>query len=404
MAERAFDLLLPYAPRCGPRAAPGHKEPATDDVALTVPFIDEQEQSRVAAALRGALSGDGPFGKRVERRLAQQLDAPRVLLTTSCTHAMELALLALELPPDGEVLLPSFTFTSTANAVLRAGLRPVLCDIEDTWLGLDPRAVDARLSSRSVALMPVHYGGLACDLAGLLPLAERHGLRVVEDAAQGLFATWRGRALGSLGDAGCFSFHETKNVTCGEGGALALRAAGAAERAEWVREKGTNRSAFLRGEIDKYTWVAEGSSYVLSDVLAALLEAQLDKAELIQARRAQAAARYREGLADWAARHGARLPPEPHERESNHHIFYVLYPDEAARDASQRHLRARGVRAAFHYVPLHGSPFGRTLSGATGEFPVSERIARTLLRLPLHALLSDDDLARVVDAVTGSLG
>ncbi len=376
----------------------------TSDIALTVPFIDEHERACVARALSGALAGDGPFGKRVEQRLAQLLGSPRVLLTTSCTHAMELALLALQLPRGGEVLLPSFTFTSTANAVLRAGFQPVLCDVEETWLGLDPQAAAARVSSRSVAIMPVHYGGLACEMEGLLALAERHDLRVVEDAAQGLFASWRGRPLGSLGDAGCFSFHETKNVTCGEGGAVALRSSGAAERAEWVREKGTNRSAFLRGEVDKYTWVAEGSSYVLSDILAALLEAQLDKADTIQSRRARVAAHYRAALHDWAARHGVRLPPEPLERESNHHIFYLLYPDEAARDQSLQHLRRCGVRAAFHYVPLHGSPFGSTLLGARGEFPVSERVARTLLRLPLHPLLSDDDTARVVAAVTESLG
>lgn len=316
---------------------------------------------------------------------------------------MELALLALELPREGEVLLPSFTFTSTANAVLRAGLTPVLCDIEETWLGLDPRSVAARVSPRSVAVMPVHYAGLACDMEGLLGLAASHGLRVVEDAAQGLFSSWRGRALGSLGDAGCFSFHATKNITCGEGGALALRDGATAERAEWVREKGTNRSAFLRGEVDKYTWVSEGSSYVLSDVLAALLEAQLDKAERVQARRAEVFARYRAGLRDWAAGHGVRLPPEPVERQGNFHIFYLLYPDEAARDRSQARLRTRGVRAAFHYVPLHGAPFGRTLPGARGEFPVSERVASTLLRLPLHPRLSDDDVETVLDAVRGSL-
>jgi dTDP-4-amino-4,6-dideoxygalactose transaminase len=380
------------------------KEPPTPDIALTLPLIDEHEQARVAQALAGALAGDGPFGKRVEARLAELLDVPRVLLTTSCTHAMELALLALELPPGSEVLLPSFTFTSTANAVLRAGLRPVLCDVEETWLGLDPHDAARRLGPRCSAVMPVHYAGLACDLSGVLALAERHGLRVIEDAAQGLFASWRGRALGSLGDAGCFSFHETKNITCGEGGALALRDARAAERAEWVREKGTNRSSFLRGEVDKYTWVAEGSSYVLSDVLAALLDAQLDKADAIQARRAEVFGRYRDGLRDWAVAHGVRLPPEPAERGGNAHIFYLLLPDEAARDRCQASLRARGVRAAFHYVPLHSSPFGRTLPGVAGEFPVAERVARTLLRLPLHPRLSDEDVERVLDAVRESLG
>ncbi len=368
-----------------------------------MPYVDARERSRVEQALGGSLAGDGPFGKRVEQRLQEQLGAPRVLLTTSCTHAMELALLALGLPPEGEVIVPSFTFTSTANAVLRAGLRLALCDIEETWLGLDPHAAQARVGARTVALMPVHYAGLACDMEGVLALSARHGLRVVEDAAQGLFASWRGRPLGTLGDAGCFSFHDTKNVVCGEGGALALRDAALAGRAEWVREKGTNRSAFLRGEVDKYTWVAEGSSYVLSDVLAALLEAQLDKQAEIHARRAAVVARYRAGLSDWARAHGVRLPPEPVERASNHHIFHLLYPDQEARDRSLLRLRGAGVRAAFHYVPLHASPFGRELPGARGEFPVTERVARTLLRLPLYPGLTPEDVERVIEAVLGSL-
>jgi dTDP-4-amino-4,6-dideoxygalactose transaminase len=383
------------------------REIATSDIALSQPWFDDAEAARVAQALRGRVGGDGPFGRRVEQRLREQLGVARVLLTTSCTHAMELALLALDLPRGGEVLVPSFTFTSTANAVLRAGLVPVLCDVEPVWLGLDPQAASARVSARSVALMPVHYAGWAADMEGLLALAARHGLRVVEDAAQGLFASWRGRPLGTLGDAGCFSFHETKNLTCGEGGALALRAAPTAARAEVVREKGTNRSAFLRGEVDKYTWVAEGSSYVLGDVLAALLDAQLDKAAAIHARRAAVAARYHEALAPWARRHGVRLPPGPgallDERGGNHHVFHLLFADEAARDRSLRALRRRGVGAAFHYVPLHAAPFARTLAGARGEFPVSERVAATLLRLPLHPLLEPDDVARVIDAVLASL-
>lgn len=381
---------------------------ATPDINLSQPWFDAAETARVTQALAARVGGDGPFGRRVEQRLREQLGVERVLLTTSCTHAMELALLALGPPRGAEVLLPSFTFTSTANAVLRAGLAPVLCDIEPDWLGLDPQAAAARVSSRTAALMPVHYAGWAADMDGLLALAARHGLCVVEDAAQGLFASWRGRPLGTLGDAGCFSFHETKNVTCGEGGALALRAAGPAARGEIVREKGTNRSAFVRGEVDKYTWVAEGSSYVLADVLAAVLDAQLDKADAIHARRAAVVARYHEALEPWARRHGVRLPPglgsdTCGERRSNHHIFYLLFADEAGRDHSLAALRRRGVGAAFHYLPLHASPFGRTLPGARGEFPVSERVAATLLRLPLHPCLAADDVARVIDAVLASL-
>jgi dTDP-4-amino-4,6-dideoxygalactose transaminase len=239
-------------------------------------------------------------------------------------------------------------------------------------------------------------------MARLLDLARDRRLRVVEDAAHGLGASFRGRPLGTLGDAGCFSFHETKNVTCGEGGAVTFADAEAAERAEVIREKGTNRSAFLRGEVDKYTWVAEGSSYVLSDVLAAMLDAQLDKLEEIQARRARVASRYREELGAWAQAHGARLPPSDGERGGNDHLFYLLLPDEETRDRCLAGLRARGVMAAFHYVPLHSSPHGRRL-GMTGELPVTDRVARTLVRLPLHPRLSEEDVDRVVGALKQAL-
>jgi dTDP-4-amino-4,6-dideoxygalactose transaminase len=332
------------------------------------------------------------------------LGVPRVLLTTSCTHALELALLALGIGPGHEVICPSFTFVSTANAVLRVGAQPVLADIEETSLGLDPAQAESRVSPRTAAILPVHYAGYAAPMDGLLDLARRRGLKVVEDAAQGLGASFKGTPLGALGDAGCFSFHETKNVTCGEGGALALRDKAVAERAEIIREKGTNRAAFLRGEVDKYTWVAEGSSYVLSDVLAAILDAQLDKADRIAARRASIAARYRRGLARWAETEGVRLPALSPDRQGNDHLFHLVFPGEAARDACLHALREQRIMATFHYVPLHSSPFGRTLPGARGEFPVSERVAGRLLRLPMHPLLEDADVDRVVEAVIARKG
>ncbi len=362
------------------------------------PWFDEREAEAVREALCGHVSGDGPIGRRVEARLAARLGTHRALLTTSGTHALELALLALGVGPGQDVVCPSFTFVSSANAVLRVGARPVFADIEDRTLGLDAADVERRLTPRTVALLPVHYAGIAPEMASLLEIARRRGLRVVEDAAQGMDARWRGRALGTLGDAGCLSFHETKNVTCGEGGALLVADPEVARRAEIAREKGTNRAAFFRGEVDKYTWVAEGSSYVLSDVLAALLEAQLDKLAEIQRRRAAVVARYREGLASWAAEHGVRMPPELAERETNHHIFFLLYPDAGQRDAALRSLRARGVQATFHYVPLHSAPHARRL-GLDAELPVTDRVAATLLRLPLHPLLTPAEVDRVVDAV-----
>jgi dTDP-4-amino-4,6-dideoxygalactose transaminase len=368
------------------------------------PWFDERELEGVRAALAGHVAGDGPIGRRVEARLSALLAAHRVLLTTSCTHALELALLALGIGAGQEVVCPSFTFVSSANAALRVGARPVFADIEDRTLGLDPADVERRLTPRTAAIIPVHYAGVAPDMAALLDIARRRGLRLVEDAAQGVGATWRGRALGTLGDAGCLSFHETKNVVCGEGGALVISDPDLARRAEITREKGTNRAAFFRGEVDKYTWVAEGSSYVLSDVLAAILEAQLDKLEAIQARRARTVARYRAGLADWARARGVTLPLELPERGANHHIFYVLYPDGRLRDAALKALRAGGIMATFHYVPLHSAPHARAIGASDVSLPVTDRIASTLLRLPLHPRLRDEDVERVIGAVRDTGG
>ena len=377
--------------------------PGGSSVRFHAPFYDERELAAVRAALETHSAGDGPIGRKVEARLSQMLDARRVLLTTSCTHALELALLALGIGTGQEVVCPSFTFVSSANAVLRVGARPVFADIDERTLGLDPADVERRLTPRSAALIPVHYAGVAPDMEPLLDIAKRRGLRVVEDAAQGLAASWRGRPLGTLGDLGCLSFHETKNLSCGEGGALVISDPELAQRAEIAREKGTNRAAFFRGEVDKYTWVAEGSSYVLSDVLAAILDAQLDKLAEIQSRRAAIVARYRAGLADWASARGVRLPAELAEREPNHHIFYLLYPDGAGRDRALAALRSRGVMASFHYVPLHSSPHGRSL-GPQPELPVTDRVASTLLRLPLHPRLGDDDVERVIAAVRRAEG
>lgn len=379
------------------------KEMSKQPIQLSEPWFDHRERDRVVQALTGRVAGNGPFCHRVEARLAAMLGVPNVLLTTSCTHGMELALMALGVGPGHEVICPSFTFVSTANAALRVGARPVFADIEDRTLGLDPVDVERRVSSRTAVLLPVHYGGIAPDMNRLLELAAGSRLRVVEDAAHGLCASFRGKPLGTLADAGCFSFHETKNITCGEGGALALKDPDLANRAEIMREKGTNRSAFLRGEVDKYTWISEGSSYVLADVLAALLDAQLDKLEEIQRRRHHVVARYREGLTRWAETHGVRLPENFSDRTGSDHLFFLIFPDESQRDHCLLRLRAEGVMAAFHYVPLHSSPHGKRLGQNDPPLPVTDRIARTLLRLPLHARLSDPDVDRVIGCVERSL-
>ncbi len=371
---------------------------ARSSIRFHAPWYDEREVAAIRSALEKQTTGDGPFGRKVEGRLSQMLDSRKVLLTTSCTHALELALLALGIGHGHEVITPSFTFVSSANAALRVGALPVFAEIDERTLGLDPQDVERRLTPRTAAILPVHYAGVAPDMEPILDLAKRHGLRVVEDAAQGLAASWRGRPLGTLGDAGCFSFHETKNVSCGEGGAIAIGDPELAKRAEIAREKGTNRAAFFRGEVDKYTWVSEGSSYVQSDVLAAILDAQLDKLAEIQSRRAAVSARYRAGLSAWAVEHGVGLPAVLPDREPNHHIFYLLYPDGGWRDRAIAALRAEGVMATFHYVPLHSSPQGQRL-GPQPELPVTDRVASTLLRLPLHPRLGDDDVDRVSDAV-----
>jgi dTDP-4-amino-4,6-dideoxygalactose transaminase len=372
-------------------------------IRLSEAYFDEAEAGRLREALEGPVAGNGPFCAKVEARLEHLLGIEHVLLTSSCTHAMELALLALGVGAGDEVICPSFTFVSTANAVLRVGAHPVFADIEDRTLGLDPDSVARLVGPRTRALMPVHYAGLAAEMGGLLDIAERHSLLVVEDAAHGLGARWHGRPLGTLGTAGCFSFHETKNITCGEGGALVTRDDELARRAEIVREKGTNRSAFLRGEVDKYTWVAEGSSYILSDLLAAVLDAQLDKLPRIQAARAAIASRYREALEPWARERGVRLPPQDAEREGNDHIFYLLFPHRGLRDRALASMRERGVLATFHYVPLHDSPHGLTLGGAREPLPVTESVAERLLRIPLHPRLDEPDVERVIDAVLRSL-
>jgi dTDP-4-amino-4,6-dideoxygalactose transaminase len=370
---------------------------------LSAPWIDEEEQARVRQALAGSTVGNGPFCQKVEKRLEALLGTHRVLLTTSCTHAMELALMALGIGPGQSVVCPSFTFVSTANAILRVGARVIFADIEERTLGLDPADVERRLEKDTTALLPVHYAGLAAEMDGLLEIARSRRLKVIEDAAHGLGARFRGQPLGTLGQAGCFSFHETKNITCGEGGAACFPDEESAQRAEVIREKGTNRSAFLRGQVDKYTWVAEGSSYVLSDLLAAMLDGQLEKLDRIQAGRARVTAAYRQALSPWAERHGVRLPAVDGLRQGNDHIFQLLFAGEGDRDRAMAALRAEGVMATFHYVPLHSSPHGRTLGQGGAPLPVTESVAGRLLRLPLHPLLSDADVERVIASVLRSL-
>jgi dTDP-4-amino-4,6-dideoxygalactose transaminase len=367
--------------------------------------IDDTEVLAAAEAVRGhRLTGDGVNGRAVEVDLAAMLGVPKALFMNSCTSALEVAVRLTGAGSGDEVVLPSFTFVSCANAVIRAGARPIFAEIDPDTLNIDPAAIERALTPRTRAVIVVHYAGRACDMAAIMDLARRHQIRVIEDAAHGLGARWNGQRLGTIGDFGTFSFHGTKDVVCGEGGALVCREAADSRRAEVIREKGTNRSAFLRGQVDKYTWVDEGSSFVGSDVLAAILRVQLRRLPDILARKRVLAARLTSALAPIARR--ASLPHVWDGIESSWHLYPILVPT-TLRDRVLAALGAEGIGATFHYVPLHDSPYAREhLGGRTGDLPVTERVSASLVRLPLFASMSDadlDDVARATLKVIGHL-
>lgn len=347
----------------------------------------------------GHVSGEGPFTKEVSRRLQQTSGSARVLLTPSCTAALEMVALLLDIKPGDEVIVPAFTFVSTINAFVLRGATPVFADIRPDTLNLDERLLERLISPRTRAIVVVHYAGVACEMDSILAVAARHNVDVVEDNAHGLFGSYKGTPLGSFGRFATLSFHETKNITCGEGGALVLNRGTDVERAEIIREKGTDRSRFFRGQVDKYGWVDIGSSFLLSDLLAACLQAQLENADVIQSKRCRIWETYHEKLAPWAARVGASLPVVPLECEQAYHMFYVLLPSLDARQRLIARLKAAGILAVFHYLPLNRSPMATRL-GAGVNCPVTEDISDRLLRLPFYVDLSTEDQQRVFDAMT----
>lgn len=371
---------------------------------LRIPFnrasFAGNELSYVTDAVDGGhISGDGPFTRRCEELLEAELGAERVLLTTSCTHALEAAALLLDVGPGDEVVVPSFTFVSGANAFALRGASIVFADVRPDTLNIDERQLDSLVGSRTRAIVPTHYAGVGCELDQILETAARVGAAVVEDNAHGLFGRYRGRPLGSFGALSAQSFHETKNVTSGEGGALVVNDAALVERAEVVREKGTNRKQFFRGQVDKYTWIALGSSYVQSDLLAAFLLAQLEARERIQAARARLWHRYADALAGWAAESGSTLPVVPEHCVQAYHMFHLLLPSLEARTALIAQLREKGILAVFHYLPLHLSPLGRSLGGREGQCPVTEDVSDRLLRLPFFTAMTDVEQDEVIEAV-----
>jgi len=347
----------------------------------------------------GHISGDGHFTKKCHDLLEKELGVGKALLTTSCTHALEMAALLLDIQPGDEVIVPSFTFVSTANAFVLRGARPVFCDIRPDTLNLDESSIDQLITPRTKAIIAVHYAGVGCEIDSILALGGRRGIAVVEDNAHGLFGKFKGKYLGTFGCLATQSFHETKNFTCGEGGALLINDPRYFERAEVIREKGTNRNRFFRGQIDKYTWVDLGSSYLPSDVLAAFLFAQLEYREQIQSRRRRIWEYYRERLEVWASQNGVRLPLVPENCEQPWHMFYMLMPSLETRQALIAHLKAREILSVFHYLPLHLSEMGRRWGGREGDCPVTERVSDCVIRLPFYNELNDADQARVVSAL-----
>lgn len=370
----------------------------------SIPFnraaLSGNEYRYVAEAVQGGhISGDGPFTRRCHAALEQMLGVPKALLTTSCTHALEMSALLLDFAPGDEVIVPSFTFVSTVNAFVLRGARPVFCDVRTDTLNMDERIVERLITPRTRAIVVVHYAGVGCEMDAILAVAKKYGLTVVEDNAHGLFGTYRGRHLGTFGALATQSFHETKNISCGEGGALLINEPRFTERAEIIREKGTNRSRFFRGQVDKYSWVDIGSSYLPSDILAAILCAQLEKGGQIQEARRGIWERYAAGVNAWAAAIGAHMPSIPAHCGQAYHMFYLIMPSLAARQALIGHLKERGILAVFHYLPLHLSPMGRRFGGKDGDCPVTEDVSDRLVRLPFYNDLPPEDQDRVIEAV-----
>jgi dTDP-4-amino-4,6-dideoxygalactose transaminase len=344
----------------------------------------------------GHLSGDGTFTKKCHALLAEALGVPKVLLTTSCTHALEMSAILLHIQPGDEVIVPSFTFVTSINAfVLRGGV-PVFADIRPDTLNLDETKLEALITPKTKAIVVVHYAGVACEMDTIMEIANRHNIPVVEDNAHGLFGKYKGRYLGTIGAMATQSFHETKNFTSGEGGALLINDPKYIERAEIIREKGTNRSRFFRGQVDKYTWVDIGSSYLPSDLLAAYLLAQLEARDAIQAKREHIWNYYHTHLQEWAKLHGVTLPTIPEGCEQSYHMFYMLLPSLELRQELIEHLKSHSILSVFHYLPLHLSDMGVKYGGKSGDCPVTEDLSDRLLRLPFYNDMTDDDLARVV--------
>lgn len=377
---------------------------SNDKIPFNRPHMTGKELFYIAEAKFGnMLAGDGPFTKRCHQWLEHNTGCSKALLTHSCTAALEISALLLDIKPGDEVIMPSFTFVSTANAfVLRGGV-PVFVDIREDTLNIDERLIEAAITPRTRAIVPVHYAGVSCEMDAIMDIARRHGLSVVEDAAQGVMASYKGRPLGAIGDLGAFSFHETKNVISGEGGALLVNDQALALRAEIIREKGTDRSRFFRGEVDKYTWQEAGSSFLPGELIAAFLWAQLEEAQAITDTRLAAWERYHAALAPLEQAGLLRRPVVPEHCQHNAHMYYVLLALDIDREAVLNSLKQAGVHSVFHYVPLHSSPGGLRYGRTHGDMRVTDMQSERLVRLPLWYGLTAQDQQRITDALESAI-
>ncbi len=364
------------------------------------PSLSGNELLHVAESIRaGHISSDGRFTRRCRELLETEFAVPGALLTTSCTDALEMAALLLDIEPGDEVIVPSYTFVSTVNAFVLRGAVPKFVDIRSDTLNMDETRIEPLITSRTKAIVPVHYAGVGCEMDAIISLAQKYEIALVEDNAHGVFGRYRSKQLGTFGSMATLSFHETKNLTCGEGGALFVNEESLLERAEIIRDKGTNRKRFLRGQVDKYTWSDLGSSYGLSEILAAYLCAQLEKREEIQLSRKKVWIKYRIGLNDWAAAHDVQLPFVPAHCDQAYHMFYILMPSLEIRQRLIDHLKSRGILSVFHYLPLHLSEMGKRNGGKPGQCPVCEDVSDRLLRLPFYNSLSEAEQNDVIDAI-----
>jgi dTDP-4-amino-4,6-dideoxygalactose transaminase len=370
------------------------------DIPFVRPTIVGLEMHYMALAIQnGHLAGDGEFTQKCNALIANILGAPKALLTTSCTSALEMAALLLEIAPGDEVVVPSFTFVSTPNAFVLRGAKPIFIDIRNDTLNMDDEKLERLITPRTKAIIPVHYAGVGCEMDAICDVAARYNVSIVEDNAHGLLGKYRGRYLGSFGVFATQSFHETKNFTCGEGGALIINNASYVERAEILREKGTNRSRFFRGQVDKYSWVDIGSSYLPSDLLAAFLYAQLEERELIQRKRETLWNYYYTNLREWAAANHVRLPIVPSHCDQAYHMFYLIMPTLESRQNLINYLKSNRIQSVFHYLPLHLSVMGSQFGGHRADCPVTEYVSDRLIRLPFYHELMACDQQKVIDII-----